>query len=61
VLDEQYWNQRWEDGRIGFHQEDINPYLLDFWPERKLSSEAHVLVPLCGKSRDMCWLAEQGP
>ena len=60
MLDEQYWNRRWEERRIGFHQDEINPYLLKFWPTMKVPQEARVLVPLCGKSRDMCWLAEQG-
>lgn len=23
-----YWQQRWEENRIGFHQQDINPYLI---------------------------------
>jgi len=60
MLDENYWNQRWKDGRIGFHQSEINPYLTEFWPELELAKGSKVFVPLCGKSRDMCWLAEQG-
>ena len=60
MLDENYWNKRWKDGRIGFHQSEINPYLTEFWPELELAEGSKVFVPLCGKSRDMCWLAEQG-
>ncbi|MBA2483935.1 MAG: thiopurine S-methyltransferase [Nitrosomonas sp.] len=55
-----YWLDRWKDGNIGFHQSDINLYLCQYWQELKLTSESEVLVPLCGKSRDMLWLREQG-
>ncbi|HLR26821.1 MAG TPA: hypothetical protein VK112_13220, partial [Fodinibius sp.] len=36
------------------------PYLVKFWPALSLSDGATVLVPLCGKSRDVLWLADQG-
>ena len=54
----QHWLQRWHDNAIGWHHKEFNPYLLRFWQRLQLPAEAQVLVPLCGKSCDMVWLAE---
>lgn len=50
------WVQRWHDGNIGFHRSAVHEALLHHWQPRGHS----VLVPLCGKSLDLRWLAEQG-
>jgi thiopurine S-methyltransferase len=55
-----FWQQRWEAGQIGFHQARPNTFLQQFWPSLGLAEGARVLVPLCGKSVDMTWLAAQG-
>ena len=55
-----FWQTRWDEGRIGFHQDEINPYLQRYWPSLGVTPGATVFVPLCGKSRDMLWLSEQG-
>nr|WP_314484380.1 thiopurine S-methyltransferase [uncultured Pseudomonas sp.] len=55
-----FWQQRWADNQIGFHQSQVNPYLKAHWPRLKLPANSKVLVPLCGKSLDMAWLAGQG-
>lgn len=55
-----FWQARWDEGRIGFHQEQVNPYLQSNWQALNVSPGATVLVPLCGKSRDMLWLRDQG-
>lgn len=55
-----FWQARWAQGQIGFHQDQVNPYLRRYWPGLALPEEARVLVPLCGKSRDLAWLADQG-
>jgi len=55
-----FWLERWEKEEIGFHQDDFNPYLRRYWQEVHLASGSLVFVPLCGKSRDMLWLREQG-
>ena len=57
---ENSWRQRWQEGRIGFHLEETHPALLKYWPTLGVPSGAKVLVPLCGKSLDMRWLADQG-
>lgn len=52
--------ERWEREEIGFHQDDVNPYLRQYWQELHLARGSEVFVPLCGKSRDMLWLRRQG-
>lgn len=55
-----FWQERWARNQIGFHQEKVNGYLRRHWSALGLAKGASVLVPLCGKSLDMVWLAEQG-
>jgi len=55
-----FWHERWEGGRTGFHQDEANRYLTQYWDRLQLAKDAKVFVPLCGKSRDMLWLRDQG-
>ena len=55
-----FWLNKWELGETGFHQESINESLQAWWPKVEAPAGGAVLVPLCGKSLDMCWLVEQG-
>ena len=55
-----FWHKRWADNQIGFHQGQVNPYLQAHWPAVGLAPGSRVLVPLCGKSLDLAWLAGQG-
>ncbi|HGY9624890.1 thiopurine S-methyltransferase [Pseudomonas putida] len=55
-----FWHKRWADNQIGFHQAQVNPYLQAHWPKLGLAPGSRVLVPLCGKSLDLAWLAGQG-
>lgn len=55
-----FWFDRWQTHQIGFHQPDGQPMLHAHWASLELASTARVLVPLCGKARDMAWLADQG-
>lgn len=59
-MEKGFWLERWERSEIGFHQEEINPYLRRFWKELKVADGSEVFVPLCGKSLDMAWLRQQG-
>ncbi|WP_095094752.1 thiopurine S-methyltransferase [Pseudomonas sp. Irchel 3A5] len=56
----EFWHERWAANQIGFHQRQVNPLLQRFWPELAVWQGARVLVPLCGKSLDLVWLAGQG-
>jgi len=55
-----FWLQRWHDGQIGFHRNEVMPLLQKHWPDLQLPTGSRVLVPLCGKTLDMHWLAAQG-
>ena len=59
-MDHEFWQQRWREGRIGFHQERVMPLLEKHWPALALPRGSRVFVPLAGKSLDMLWLAAQG-
>jgi thiopurine S-methyltransferase len=54
------WLQRWRDNNIGWHHTEFNQHLLNHWHSLYLPQGSLVLAPLCGKSRDMAWLAAQG-
>ena len=55
-----FWLERWRTGQLGWHREDVNPALVRHWPSVGLDPASKVLVPLCGKTRDMAWLAHAG-
>ena len=59
-MDPSFWLDRWQKNEIGFHAKDVQPALEKHWPALNVAKGARVLVPLCGKSLDMVWLAEQG-
>ena len=59
-MESKFWQQRWQEGRIGFHQFDVNPELIKYFSTLALPIGSRVLVPLCGKSVDMVWLAHAG-
>ena len=59
-MEEAFWQARWAQGQIGFHLQEVNPYLQQHWPSLSIALGSQVLVPLCGKSLDMAWLAGQG-
>ncbi len=56
----EYWEARWAEERIGFHADRPNTLLSRYFETLELSEGAHCLVPLCGKSFDMVWIAEHG-
>ncbi|HZX79702.1 MAG TPA: thiopurine S-methyltransferase [Lysobacter sp.] len=58
-MDPAFWHSRWQDGRIGFHQDRPTPLLVEHWPSLGVTPGARVFVPLCGKSLDMVWLAAE--
>ena len=59
-MDAEFWLQRWQQGRTGFHQGRVEPLLAKHWPTLGVAPGSRVLVPLCGKAHDLTWLAEQG-
>ena len=55
-----FWHDKWQLQQIGFHQADINPFLVRHWQQLNLPQGSKVFVPLCGKSLDMEFIAAQG-
>ncbi|WP_018982824.1 thiopurine S-methyltransferase [Salinimonas chungwhensis] len=59
-MDAQFWHQKWKDNEIGFHEADYNPGLTRHFHGLGLPKGSRILVPLCGKTRDIHWLLTQG-
>lgn len=61
-----FWHACWEKNSLGFHQTTVHPFLYQHLlplisaknAESNTDKNQAVLVPLCGKSDDMVWLAE---
>lgn len=50
----------WKNGHTDFHQALVNQQLQDYWHQLRIPAMGRVLVPLCGKSKDLIWLATRG-
>lgn len=59
-MDAGYWHTKWAQGDINFHQADFNTLMTKNFQALGLQVGAHVFVPLCGKTRDIAWLLQQG-
>ena len=59
-MEKEFWHQRWESNEIGFNQVQPNELLTQYFSMLNLKKGSRVFVPLCGKSIDMLWLANQG-
>jgi thiopurine S-methyltransferase len=59
-MNPEFWLERWQRGEIGWHRHEINRHLCAFWPQLGLPIGTRVLVPLCGKTADLLWLASRG-
>lgn len=58
--DNALWQQCWRDRNIEFHQKTVNQLLIRYWHSLNLAAGSRIFVPLCGKSLDLLWLAQQG-
>ena len=59
-MEQQFWLERWEQGQIGFHQSEVHPELVAHADRFLGGGPRDVLVPLCGKTVDLTWLARRG-
>ena len=59
-MESNFWHERWQRGEIGFHRSDIHWALERHWAAIAQGRSDALLVPLCGKSLDMRWLARAG-
>jgi len=53
------WESRWKEGRIGFHLTEVNSYLIRHCNQILNKTSEKILVPLCGKTLDICWLSKR--
>lgn len=58
-MEPDFWLQRWREHRIGFHRDEVMPLLVQHWPALEVRRGTRVFVPLCGKTLDMAWFAQQ--
>lgn len=56
-MNTEFWINKWQNGETRFHQSQPHPLLVKF--SDKLT-KGKILVPLCGKSLDMLYLASLG-
>lgn len=59
-MEPKFWIDAWENGRTGFHKQNYHDKLLEFFPTLHAHEGESVLVPLCGKTKDMLWLGKTG-
>lgn len=59
-MEADFWHAKWEKSEIAFHQEEVNPLLVDYVGQLSLAPGNRVFVPLCGKTRDIGWLLAGG-
>ena len=57
-MDPEFWQTRWRENRIGFHEGRPNPLLVAHLPA--LGERRSVLVPLAGKAFDVLYLGALG-
>lgn len=59
-MDAKFWKEVWEQGRAGWHLSQFNPKLLEYFPLLDVEKGQKILVPLCGKTKDLLWLKNIG-
>lgn len=60
AVNNDFWIARWREKQIGFHQQGASPFLAQEYERFAPKVNSRVLVPLCGKSKDLTWLASRG-
>lgn len=58
-MEASFWIKSWELGGFytSFHRKDIHPYVLEYMTPEEIENK-NILVPLCGKTVDMLYLAQ---
>jgi len=60
------WSELWQSGIHPWHNSQVNPKLAKHWPllvqasGQDSTEKCRFFVPLCGKSKDLLFLASQG-
>lgn len=59
-MEHDFWHNRWFTNQIGFHESVANPLLVKYIGKLELPKGSRIFLPLCGKTLDIAWLANQG-
>ncbi|MEM1289046.1 MAG: thiopurine S-methyltransferase [Pseudomonadota bacterium] len=59
-MEHAFWQERWRDNRIAFHEPAPNSRLTEHFATLGMSEGETIFVPLCGKALDLDWLLDQG-
>lgn len=59
-MEASFWHNRWQTNQTGWHEREVNPLLIAYFPSLHMPPGRRVFVPLCGKSLDLGWLLSQG-
>jgi len=59
-MDAQFWHDRWQEGRLGFHEGRVNRMLEAHVGALGLRPGERIFLPLCGKAADLPWLLSRG-
>ncbi|WP_227672875.1 class I SAM-dependent methyltransferase [Psychrobacter lutiphocae] len=60
MMQAEFWQHAWKNGNTGFTQSKPNYMLVNYFEVLNTPKQGRVFVPLCGKSPDIIWFAEQG-
>ena len=59
-MDSAFWHDKWQANQIGFHRSCVHPFLAQHLQRLQLNRGARILLPLCGKTKDIQWLMQLG-
>lgn len=59
-MEKEYWINKWRSNDIAFHDQNVNPDLITYIHALNLLPGDCIFIPLCGKTKDMIWLANEG-
>lgn len=59
-VEHDFWHTLWADKEIHFHEGEPNSLLVKHFAGLGLKRGDRVFLPLCGKTRDIAWLLDQG-
>ncbi len=58
--DPEFWRARWRQGQTGWHRDEVNEKLRRHAARLEPAPNRRILVPLCGASKDLGFLAAAG-
>ncbi|MEM9705685.1 MAG: thiopurine S-methyltransferase [Pseudomonadota bacterium] len=59
-MEEAFWQSRWRENKIAFHEARPNTLLERYVDRLALEPGATIFLPLCGKTVDIDWLIAKG-